>query len=144
MNPHSSPPLTINPREEGFARLDLRGLFGNDRPIIVEIGSGKGRFLLEAAKSRPEANFIGIEKSLHYHRHIADRIARHELTTIRLINHDAQAVLEAMLPVASVREIHIYFPDPWPRPRERKRRIIRPEVVREMARVLEPDGTGWY
>lgn len=137
-------PFTINPRETGFARLDLRELFGNDHPVVLEIGSGKGRFLIATATEHPERNFIGIEKSLHYHRLIRDRVAKRGLTNIRLINHDAFLVMRDMLDDASIAEVHIYFPDPWPRKKEQKRRIIRPEALREVRRVLVDGGTGIY
>ncbi|HVR42804.1 MAG TPA: tRNA (guanosine(46)-N7)-methyltransferase TrmB [Thermoanaerobaculia bacterium] len=146
---HSSRPLGhaavgIDPRERGTGPLDVRALFGNERPIVLEIGSGKGRFLLQEAKKHPELNFIGVEKSLHYYRHVVDRIVRHGVPNVRVVNWDAFLLLEKLVPEASVREIHIYFPDPWPRPRERKRRIIRPEAVAQLRRVLEPGGRGWY
>ena len=136
--------IEINPRASGFVRLDLREVFGNDHPVVLEIGSGKGRFLISSAMEQPEKNFIGIEKSLHYHRVIRERAAKRHLTNIRLINHDAFLVLRDMLADASIDEIHIYFPDPWPRRREQKRRIIRPEVMKEMVRVLVPGGSGIY
>jgi len=136
--------IEINPRASGFVRLDLREVFGNDHPVVLEIGSGKGRFLISSAMEQPEKNFIGIEKSLHYHRVIRERAAKRHLTNIRLINHDAFLVLRDMLADASIDEIHIYFPDPWPRRREQKRRIIRSEVMKEMVRVLVPGGSGIY
>jgi tRNA (guanine-N7-)-methyltransferase len=136
--------LVINPRESGFHRLDLAQLFGNGHPVILEIGSGKGRFLIATATERPDLNVIGIEKSLHYHRVIRDRILKRSLTNIRLINHDAYLVLRDMIPDASLQEIHIYFPDPWPRKKEQKRRIIRAEVLHEIRRVLVPGGSAIY
>lgn len=136
--------LVINPRESGLIALDLRELFGNDGRVVLEIGSGKGRFLIASATERPDVNFIGIEKSLHYHRVILERVRKRHLTNVRLINYDAFPVLQKMLGDASVSEIHVYFPDPWPRPREQKRRIIRPEVLAEMRRVLVPGGSGIY
>ena len=136
--------FTINPRDTGFHRLDLRGLFGNDHDLILEIGSGKGRFLINTALERPDVNIIGVEKSLHYHRVIKERIAKRGITNIRLINHDAFLVVRDMLPDASLSEIHIYFPDPWPRKKEQKRRIIRPEVLREFRRVMKDGATGIY
>lgn len=136
--------FVIDPRETGFARLDLEELFGNPRRVVLEIGSGKGRFLISGATEQPEANFIGIEKSLHYHRVIRDRVLKRGLPNIRLVNHDAFLVLRDMLGDASIDEIHIYFPDPWPRKREQKRRIIRPEVLTEIGRVLVPGGSGIY
>ena len=136
--------LAINPRESGFVRLDLHEIFGNEHPVILEIGSGKGRFLIATAMERPDRNLIGIEKSLHYHRVIESRVAKRGLTNVRLINHDAFLVLQKMLPDASIAEVHIYFPDPWPRPREQKRRIIRDEALTEIRRVLVDGGTGIY
>lgn len=136
--------LTMNPRETGFAPLDMATLFGNTNPVILEIGSGKGRFLLETAMERPDVNLIGIEKSLHYHRFIRNRFLKRDLRNVRLINHDAFVVLQKMVPDASLAEVHIYFPDPWPRTRERKRRIIRPEVLEECRRVLVAGGLGIF
>ena len=136
--------LVINPRETGFIPLDFRELFGNDNPVILEIGSGKGRFLIASATEQPERKFIGIEKSLHYHRVIRDRVLKRNLANVRLINHDAFLVMQKMFAGASVAEVHIYFPDPWPRKREQKRRIIRPEVLTEIRRVLVERGSGIY
>jgi tRNA (guanine-N7-)-methyltransferase len=136
--------LVINPRDTGLFRLDLQQLFGNAHRVVLEIGSGKGRFLIASATEQPEVNFIGIEKSLHYHRVIAERAGKRALTNVRLINYDAFLVLRDMIPDASLGEIHIYFPDPWPRKREQKRRIIRAEVLAEMRRTLVKGGSGIY
>lgn len=136
--------FVINPRETGFHRLDLRELFGNEHPVILEIGSGKGRFLIATATERPDVNLIGIEKSLHYHRVIRDRLLKRGLTNVWLINHDAFLVMRDMLPEASIAEVHVYFPDPWPRKKEQKRRIIRPDALREMRRVLVDGGSGIF
>jgi tRNA (guanine-N7-)-methyltransferase len=137
-------PFVINPRDTGFVRLDLPAIFGNTNPVILEIGSGKGRFLLTTAAERADVNLIGIEKSLHYHRVIRERMLKRGLRNLRLINHDAFLVLQKMIPDASISEVHVYFPDPWPRRREQKRRIIRPEVLEEIRRVLIPGGSGIY
>jgi tRNA (guanine-N7-)-methyltransferase len=134
----------INPRITGFVRLDLVQLFGNERRVVIEIGSGKGRFLVASAIEQPDVNFIGIEKSLHFHRVIHDRLVRRRIHNVRLINHDAFLVLRDMIPDASISEIHIYFPDPWPRKREQKRRIVRAEALEQMRRVLVPGGSGIY
>lgn len=136
--------LVINPRETGFAPLDLPALFGNGRPVFLEIGSGKGRFLIASAIERPEVNYIGIEKSLHYHRVIRERVAKRNLQNVRLINHDAFLVMQKMIGDGTIAEVHIYFPDPWPRKREKKRRIIRPDALAEMRRVLVAGGSGIF
>jgi tRNA (guanine-N7-)-methyltransferase len=136
--------IAINPRDTGLVPLDFAALFGNTHPLVLEIGSGKGRFLIASAMEQPDVNFVGIEKSLHYHRLIRERVSKRGLTNVRLINYDAYPVLQRMLPDASVAEIHVYFPDPWPRTREQKRRIIRAEVLVEMRRVLVDGGRGIY
>lgn len=136
--------LVLNPRDSGFHRLDLQQWFGNTNPVILEIGSGKGRFLIGTATERPDRNLVGIEKSLHYHRVIRDRVLKRHLTNVRLVNHDAFLVLRDMIPDASIAELHIYFPDPWPRKKEQKRRIIRAEVLKEIRRVLVEGGSAIY
>ena len=140
----TSEDLVINPRDAGFIRLDFHEMFGNTNEVVVEIGSGKGRFLISSAMEHPQRNFVGIEKSLHYHRVIRDRVAKRALTNVRLINYDAFLVFREMFADASVSEVHIYFPDPWPRKREMKRRIIRPEVLEQFRRVLIPGGAGVF
>lgn len=148
MNSDSSPELVkrvgIDPRTDGASPMDFAEIFGNDHPVTIEIGSGKGRFLLQEGAARPEHNFLGIEKSLHYFRVIVDRVQRAGLSNVRVINYDAISVLEKMIPAASIHEVHIYFPDPWPRPRERKRRLVRPALLLEIDRILVPGGAGYY
>lgn len=134
----------INPRETGVERLDFAQLFGNTHRIVLEIGSGKGRFLIASALEQPDTNFVGIEKALHYYRLIGERIRKRSMLNVALINFDAFPVLQKMVPDASISELHIYFPDPWPRKREQKRRIMRAEALAEMRRVLTPDGFGIY
>ncbi len=136
--------IVINPRETGFVRLDFAEVFGNRNRVVVEIGSGKGRFLIASATEQPDISFIGIEKSLHYFRVMRDRMTRRGLRNARLINHDAFLVFQKMFDDKSISEIHIYFPDPWPKRREQKRRIMRPEMLEEMRRVLAEGGSGIY
>lgn len=134
----------ISPRETGFERLDFERLFGNRNPVVVEVGPGKGRFLVGSAAAQPDRNFIGIEKSLHYYRVIVRKLERAGLPNARIINYDALPVFSRMIPDHSIAEVHIYFPDPWPRPRERKRRIVRDQMLEQFARVLRPSGVGYY
>lgn len=136
--------VIINPRETGFVLLDFAEVFGSRNRVVVEIGSGKGRFLIASAMEQPDVNCIGIEKSLHYYRVIRERVEKRGLRNVRVINHDAFLVLQKMFADKSVSELHIYFPDPWPRKREQKRRIMRPEALAEMRRVLIDGGSGIY
>jgi len=134
----------LNPKADGFEKLDWSEFFGNDHPLVLEIGSGKGRFLLESARERPQVNFIGIERSLHYYRFILDRLQRHKLPNIVAINFDGLQVIQEMFAGESLDEIHIYFPDPWPRPRERKRRLMQAETMRAIERVMKPQALGVF
>lgn len=140
----SERPYGLNPKLEGFSLIDWREFFGNAHPLVLEIGSGKGRFLIESAETRLDCNFIGVERSLHYHRVIVDRLERRNLPNAVSINFDAVPVLQKMFMPESVDEIHIYFPDPWPRPRERKRRLIRSETLTELQRVMKENASGVY
>ncbi len=118
------------------ATLDLESLFGNDHPVEIEIGTGKGRFLLLAATARPDVNFIGVEYAARYLSRAVDRIAKRALSNVRLVHAEAADLLETYLPEGSLSGCHIYFPDPWPKKRHHKRRIIRPDVLALLARSL--------
>ena len=133
--------LVINPRETGFLSLDLQREFGNSNPVILEIGSGKGRFLISSATEQPDRNFIGIEKSLHYHRVIRDRVTKRSLTNVRLINHDAFLVLQKMIPDASIAE-KVKPPDPYSGKTARERFTKHQEdpVCRSCHALMDPVG----
>ena len=134
----------INPRRDGVCRLDLAEVFDNHNPVALEIGSGKGRFLVEAGRENPAINYVGVEKSLRYYRHVLRRLASWDVRNARIVNYDAAVVVEEMLASQSIAEIHIYFPDPWPRSKHHKRRIVREDVLQNFARILEPSGHGVY
>jgi len=134
-----SPALEILPGGVG-GPFDFRSLFGNDRPVELEIGVGKGRFLLAQAAARPEVNFLGIEWSLKYLRVAKERAQRQGLTNVRLFRADARHVLATLLPDRSVVRVHVYCPDPWPKKRHRKRRLFTPATVTHIERALVPGG----
>jgi tRNA (guanine-N7-)-methyltransferase len=125
------------PPEAG--RLDLSAMFGNDRPVELEIGVGKGRFLLLAATAQPEVNFIGIEYARRYWSQAVDRVGKRGLTNVRLVLGEAASIVATRLADASIAACHVYFPDPWPKKRHHKRRFFRKEVIDELARVLRGD-----
>lgn len=120
--------------------LDWAGLFGNTRPVELEIGTGKGRFLIERADRHPSINYLGIEQSLKWMRFARGRIDRAGLFNVRLVCTEARHFLERYVPDRSLRAIHIYFPDPWPKRRHQKRRLFRAGIGPLLAARLLPDG----
>ncbi len=120
--------------------LSWPDLFGRSAPTDVEIGSGKGRFLLELAAERPEVNFLAVERAAKYHALVCHRATRRGLANIRLLRTTAEDLLFRLLPASSVRTLYVLFPDPWPKKRHHKRRLMQPDVVARMLEVLEPGG----
>lgn len=117
-----------------------RRLFNNDHPLCVEIGSGKGSFLVEQAKTFPEQNYLGIERKQRFWRFAANRLGRHGLANALIVKGDAFDLVQEALVDESVHEFHIYFPDPWPKRKQLRRRLLRPEFVELLARRLVPGG----
>ena len=116
-------------------------LFDNDSPVEVEIGCGKGRFLINSAMAYPGINYIGIERALRYFRIMKERVVRRELTNIRLLRDDAVYFVERFIPDEAVSAYHVYFPDPWPKKRHRKRRLLNVRFLEEIVRTLAAGGT---
>ena len=115
-------------------------LFGRDAPTDIEIGAGKGKFLNEFATAQPARNLLGVERSAKYHRLCCDRAARRGLTNVRLLRTTGEDLLFRLLAEASVVNMFVLFPDPWPKKRHHKRRIFKPEIVVAMVRVLAIGG----
>lgn len=120
--------------------LDFEKLFGRKAPIHIEIGSGKGTFVLSEAKARQDCNFLGIEWANKYYKLAVDRIGRWGLTNVRIIRTDVAGFLPGHVPDKSISCFHIYFPDPWPKKRHHKRRFICGANMDEMIRCLKKDG----
>lgn len=120
--------------------IDFKAIFGNTRPVEIEIGTGKGTFLLERAQARPEVNFLGIEYAKAYCCYAADRFRRHGLTNVRMLHADAGDFFKACVPAKSLLRVHIYFPDPWPKRRHHRRRLFQPSFLAEVRRVLRIGG----
>jgi tRNA (guanine-N7-)-methyltransferase len=115
-------------------------VFGRATPTDVEIGSGKGKFLLELAQARPERSFLAIERAGKYHRLCCRRAAKRGIDNVRLIRTTAEDLLFRLLAPDSVDTIYVLFPDPWPKKRHHKRRLFKPDVASAMASVLRPGG----
>ncbi len=118
--------------------LDWIGLFGRSGPLEVEVGCGKGRFLLARAAERPEVNFVGLEYARAYLRTLSERAERMGLTNIRAAREEAARFFRESVPDCSVTAFHLLYPDPWPKTRHHKRRLIRPDFLADLRRTLVP------
>jgi tRNA (guanine-N7-)-methyltransferase len=121
-------------------RIDWVALFGDDHPVELEVGPGKGLFLANAARANPGRNFLGVEISRKYARLAAQRLAKRGISNAKVWAGDVRDVLARRVPDRSVRAVHVYFPDPWWKKRHKKRRVFTDALVAEVERVLQPGG----
>jgi len=129
-------PLYALPYQEGL--IDLDAVFGRAAPRILEIGFGMGESTAEIAAQQPERDFIGVEVHTPGVGGLLKQIGERNLHNVRIIQHDAVEVLQHMLGENSLDGVHIFFPDPWPKTRHHKRRLIQAEFVRLVASRLKP------
>lgn len=115
-------------------------IFGRDGPLVLEIGFGMGESTAAIALAQPERNFLGAEVYPAGVGSLLRRIDEAGLSNLRIIQHDAIDVLTHMILPDSLAAVHVFFPDPWPKARHHKRRLIRPEVVALIASRLAPGG----
>lgn len=128
------------PFYQGKKPLDWSELFGNPHPVAIEIGFGKGLFLLKESSAQPEVNFFGIEKEHPYTLFTATRLSKCERANVRLVSADARWFISEWVAQGSVRAVHVYFPDPWWKKRHQKRRLLTEEFAAQIARVLVVGG----
>lgn len=122
-------------------RIDPRRFFEHhDRRLEIEIGAGKGTFLVQQAARHPEINYLGIEWSNEYFLFAADRLRRHGLSNARLLLADATEFLRYWCADAVAATVHLYYSDPWPKARHHKRRVIQDPTLLALHRVLTPGG----
>jgi tRNA (guanine-N7-)-methyltransferase len=115
-------------------------VYGNDNPVELEIGTGKGTFLTEQAKARPGVNFFGIEWANWYFHYAADRLRRNGCANARMVRAEALYFLNEFVADASLSVLHVYFPDPWPKKRHHKRRLVQEPFLKQVERILVPGG----
>jgi tRNA (guanine-N7-)-methyltransferase len=120
--------------------LDLDTAFGRAAPKILEIGFGMGTATAEIAAANPGQDYLGIEVHSPGVGNLLKLIAEKELTNLRIIRHDAVEVLDHMLADGSLDGVHIFFPDPWPKKRHHKRRLIQAPLVEKLVQKLKPGG----
>jgi len=129
----------LPPFEDG--RLDPRAWFEHpQRPFELEIGSGKGTFLVQQAVLQPETNFLGIEWAAEFYRYAADRLRRNQCTNVRILHDDAVQFVTYRLPESVCNTVHLYFSDPWPKARHHKRRVIQDATLEQFHRILVSEG----
>ncbi len=146
VGPAELPPLPddiLQNRDAG--RIDPRAWFPHpERPLELEIGSGKGTFLVQQAELEPGTNYLGIEWAREFYTYAADRVRRRreagKLFNVRLLHADAVEFIRWRCPAACVRVVHLYFSDPWPKPRHHKNRVVQDDFLAEVWRVLVPGG----
>jgi tRNA (guanine-N7-)-methyltransferase len=120
--------------------IDWAQLYGNANPVEIEIGCGKGTFITDQARKFPGVNFFGIEWAAWFYRYTADRLRRHGCVNARAMRIDAALFVDEYVPDASVSVLHIYFPDPWPKQKHHRRRLINPAFMKKVERILVPGG----
>ncbi|MBK6395536.1 MAG: tRNA (guanosine(46)-N7)-methyltransferase TrmB [Betaproteobacteria bacterium] len=120
--------------------IDFAAVFGRHAPVVLEIGCGMGETTAAIAHAHPESDFVGVEVHGPGVGSILNRIEQSALANLRMIQHDAVEVVDAMIPAGSLAGIHVYFPDPWPKKRHHKRRLLQPGFVHALATRLAPGG----
>ncbi|MCH9022721.1 MAG: tRNA (guanosine(46)-N7)-methyltransferase TrmB [Planctomycetes bacterium] len=120
--------------------LDLDRVFSRSAPLHVEVGSGKGTFLLNQAGALADVNFLGIEWANKFYRYCVDRLRRWQMENVRVVRADARDFIRLYLPDESVEWFHIYFPDPWPKKRHHKRRFFTEDNMGQVLRTLKAGG----
>ena len=140
-------PAQARALEELYPRYGLRFTgeplekpFGREAPLVLEIGSGMGETTAAIAKARPDADFIAAEVHGPGVGSLLNRLASEGLENVRVIRHDAVEVLSRMVADDALAAIHLFFPDPWPKKRHHKRRLVQPEFAALAARKLVSGG----
>lgn len=142
-----TPPTAARSLQPWFQTLDeldpacdWNRLFPTPQPVEIDIGSGRGLFVLTAALRHPHTNFAGLEIDYTEGRRAAERLQKRNLPNARIVGGDAVRALAQMIPPGSVRAAHVYFPDPWWKTRHHKRRIFNQAFTELLARVVQPGG----
>ncbi len=125
----------------GEALLDPAAIFGRRAPLVLEIGFGMGETTARIAAEHPEVDFLGVEVFMAGIGALARRVHDAGLRNLRIIEHDAVEVVRTMIAPESLDGVHVYFPDPWPKARHHKRRLVAQPFIGELARRLRPGGT---
>jgi tRNA (guanine-N7-)-methyltransferase len=132
--------LPLDAPEAPTPPIHWETLFGNANPVEIEVGMGKGLFLLTSATGRPDTNFFGIEIVRKYQLYATTRFALRKLPNVKTVCADAGWVFRQFVPGGSVQAVHVYFPDPWWKSRHKKRRVFTPGFAASAARIIREGG----
>ena len=121
-------------------RLDLMTLFAQPQPVELEVGFGKGAFLIETAPRHPQVNFLGIEIDRGLQLYVANRLAKRAWPNVKVAHGDAGKLMSQHLDDGVLQALHIYFPDPWWKKKHRKRRVFNEAFALQAARLIQQDG----
>lgn len=127
--------------ETGTQLLPFSAMFAVPQPVELDLGCGKGGFLLARARAHPEINFVGVERMLKRVRKVDSKIKAAGLTNVRLLRVECMHAVRNMLPEESITTAYIFFPDPWPKRRHQTRRLISTAFVEALCASLTPGGT---
>lgn len=120
--------------------LDFRAVFGREAPVVLEVGSGMGETTARIARENPGTDYLAVEVHAPGVGSLLKRMDEESIRNVRVVRHDAVEVLRDMVAPASLAGIHVFFPDPWPKKRHHKRRLVQPEFARLAAERLAPGG----
>ena len=120
--------------------IDWEDFFGNRNPVEIDVGCGRGLFLVNAGEQHPEINYLGVEIEYREGRHTARRLQKREMPNVRVMGGDVARFLDRHVQPQSVSAVHVYFPDPWWKRKHRGRRVFTDRLVTQMATVLKPGG----
>jgi tRNA (guanine-N7-)-methyltransferase len=130
--------------DEPVAAIDWQSMFGNANPVELEVGFGKGLFLVRSAQENPNVNYFGIEIVRKYQLIAATRIIQLGLKNVKVAADDAKPYLSQAIPEGSLQAVHVYFPDPWWKNRHQKKKLFTEDFARSVARVLKPNGVLYF
>ncbi|MBK1792511.1 tRNA (guanosine(46)-N7)-methyltransferase TrmB [Persicirhabdus sediminis] len=137
--PQTTSPLQFIPQDY-FRRLSINEIFADDKPLEIDLGCGDGTFLLEMAKHYPERNFLGVERLLGRVRGVCKRAEDAKLTNVKVLRLESKYTLEWLLPEESVSRLHLLCPDPWPKAKHARRRLVQQDFLEALRKVLTPGG----
>lgn len=139
-----APPQDLKPYfltlEDLDGPLDWRAFFANDNPVEIDVGSGRGLFLVNAGCAHPENNYLGVELDFREGRRAARRIKKRKMPNVRVLGGDVRILFEQHVQPHSVSALHVYFPDPWWKRKHRRRRVFTDEFVEQASVILKAHG----